>query len=157
MNPMITLLPKILKWTEILAIVVASAGLLLKISSYPGFAELIMIGLMTLASTYFLSAYVFVEGLDNKEKKGLTDLLPTILRKIIYIGLSVYWIAFLFAILHLAGANEMLIIGVGTLVVGSGVSMALILGNRERMKFLQAPLIRSVVTLLFYFTLPFFR
>src|SRR5689334_7189408 len=128
MNPMITLLPKILKWTEILGIVVAGTGVILKISNYTSFAELIMVGLLTLAATYFLSAYVFVEGLDNKGKKSLADLLPAILRKLMYIGLSVYWVAFLFAILHLAGANELLIIGVGTLVVCAGVSMALILG-----------------------------
>lgn len=157
MNPMVTLLPKILKWTEILAIMAAVIGLLLKVLNYPGFSELLMIGLMTLAATYFLSAYVFIPGSDSQEKKGLADLLPAILRKLMYIGLAVYWVAFLFAILHLNGANEMMIIGLGTLVICALISMALVLGNRERMKWLRDPLIRTVVTLLFYFTLPFFR
>ena len=157
MNAMISLLPKIVKWTEILGVALAGTGLLFKILNYPGFADLLMIGLMTLASTYFLSAYILFPGVDNKEKKSLADLLPAILRKVMYIGLSVYWVAFLFTILHLKGANEMMVIGLGSLVIAAIVSMALVLGNRDRMTLLQAPLIRTVLTLLIYFILPLFR
>ena len=152
-----TILPKILKWTEILAVATTSIGLLLKILNSPGYSQLLLIGLSTLAATYFYSSYVLIQGDQSKEKKGFTDLLQTILRKVMYIGLSVFWIAFLFAILHLAGANEMMIIGLGTLILSAAFSMILVLGNRERMKVLQSPFIRTVITLLFYFVLPFFR
>ena len=154
---MITLLPKIIKWTEILGIVLSVLGLFFKALHLAGANEFIMIGLMTLAVTYFLSAYVFVPGQDDKPKKGFVDLLHTILRKLMYIGLSVYWVAFLFTILHLSGANEMMTIGFGTLAISAGASIILVIGNRESMKFLQAPLIRVVFTFLIYFTLPFFR
>jgi hypothetical protein len=118
---------------------------------------MLMIGLLTLATTYFLSAYTVVPQASSPDKKGFADLLPAILRKLLFIGLSVYWVAFLFTILHLNGANEMMIIGLGTIVICSVVSMVLILGNRERMTWLKDPLLRVVITLLIYFTLPLFR
>jgi len=157
MNPIVTLIPKIAKWTEILGIVITGIGIIFKVLNYPGFAELLMIGLLTLSATYFLSAYMVVQDTNDKEKKGLADVLPFSLRKFFYMGLSIYWIAFLLAILHLSGADEMLIFGLGTLLITTFVAMILVLGNRERMKHLQAPLVRTVITLLIYFALPLFR
>jgi hypothetical protein len=157
---MLTILPKITKWTEILGIIVSLGGVSFKILHLPGANELLMVGMMTLSSTYFISGFIMIPVPDNGKPKTFADLLPTILRKLMYIALAVYLIGFLFTILHLEGANEMLIIGVGSLIICTAVSMALILGNRERMALLKAPLIRSVAALLLLlliFSISYFR
>jgi hypothetical protein len=145
---MITILPKITKWTEILGIILSFGGVAFKILHLAGANEVLMLGMMTLSTTYFISGFIMMPVPDNGKPKSFADLLPTVLRKLIYIGLAVYLVGFLFAILHLEGTNEMLIIGVGSLIICTAVSMILILGNRERMTLLKAPLIRSVVALL---------
>jgi hypothetical protein len=145
---MLTILPKITKWTEILGIIVSLIGVALKILHLQGAIEVLMLGMMTISSTYFISGFIMVAVPDDGKPKTFADLLPTILRKLIYISLSIYLVGLLFVILHLAGANEMLIIGVGTLVICTAISMVLILGKRERMTLLRAPLIRSVIALL---------
>lgn len=145
---MLTILPKVLKWTEIFGIITFIAGYLLKLLQYAGANELLLLSMLTLASAYFISGFIMVSVVDDGKPKTFTDLLPTILRKLLYIALAVFLIGFLFSLLHLEGANEMLIIGVGTLVICSLISMLLILGKRERMTLLQAPLIRAIVALL---------
>jgi hypothetical protein len=147
---MVKILPKLLKGIEILSLILSVIGYVFKVLHLAGANEMLMIGLLTLASAYFLSGFVFVPVLDNGQPKALADLLPVMLRKILYIGLAVFLTGFLFALLHLAGANEMLLIGVGSLLGGTVLSMVLILGKRERMATLQAPLIRSVVVLVFF-------
>lgn len=146
MYPIATLLPKILKWVEVIALTITVLGVLFKIMHYAGANEMLMIGLLTLSSAYFLSGFVMVEPpqAEDGKLKGFLDLLPTILRKIMFIGLSVFCVGYLFRLLHFQGANEMLIIGIGTLIMSSLISMALILGNRERAELLKAPLIRSI-------------
>lgn len=145
---MLTILPKITKWAEILAIILSLGGVVFKILHLAGANEVLMIGMMTLSSTYFISGFIMGPVPDDGKPKTFADLLPTVLRKLMYIALAVYLVGFLFTILHLEGANEMLIIGVGSLIICTAVSMILILGNRERMTLLKAPLIRSVVALL---------
>lgn len=148
---MITLLPRILKWTEILGIVLAVAGYVFKILHLAAADQMLMIGLNTLATTYFLFGFtVPPQVVDDGKPKGFADLMPTILRKLLYIGLAVFLVGFLFAILHLEGARQMLMIGLGTLVGGVLLSMVLILGNRDRMTLLKDPLIRAVVFLLIF-------
>jgi hypothetical protein len=151
-NPyyMVTFLPKIVKWTEILGLIVSVAGILFKILHLPGADELLTIGLMTLSSTYFISGFIVVPIPDDGKPKGFADLLIVILRKVMFIGLAVCLVGFLFALLHLAGANEMLMIGIGTLAMSILMSMVLVLGKRERMALLEAPLIRGIVVLVFF-------
>ena len=145
---MLTILPKITKWAEILGIILSLGGVIFKILHLAGANEVLMIGMMTLSSTYFISGFIMVPVPDDGKPKTFVDLLPTVLRKLMYISLAAYLVGFLFTILHLEGANELMIIGVGSLVICAAVSMILILGNRERMTLLKAPLIRSVVALL---------
>lgn len=147
---MLTLLPRILKWTEILGILVSITGYIAKIQQLAGADEMLMIGILTLAATYFLSGFIFVPIKDNAKPKGLADVLPTMLRKLMYIGLSIFLVGFLFSILHLEGARQMLLVGVGTLVGSVALSMVLILGNRDRMTLLQEPLFRGVIVLLVF-------
>ena len=145
-----TLLPKILKWTEIIGLILAITGYFFKVLHLTGANDMLLIGFMTLATSYFLSGFVFVPVADDGKPKGFADLMPAILRKLLYIGLAVFMVGFLFSLLHLAGSKEMLMIGLGTLVGGVTLSMVLVLGNRERMALLKDPLIRSVVVLLIF-------
>jgi hypothetical protein len=147
---MVKVLPKLLMGTEILGLIVSAAGYIFKILRLTGANEMLMIGLMTLATTYFLSGFVLVPVQDDGKPKSFADLMPVILRKILYIGLAVFLVGFLFGLLHLAGANEMLLMGIGTLLSGTLLAMVLVLGKRERMALLQSPLIRSVVVLVFF-------
>ncbi len=159
MTSFATFLPKILKWTEIIGLVITAIAILLKGMQYQGAPEMLMLGLMTLAATYFLSAYVMVHlPKDTATKlKGFADLLVTILRKLMFIGLSVFCVALLFTFLNYPGANEMMMIGLLTTAAGTGFSMILIMTKRERMLFLQAPLIRCIAALVVYFIIAFLR
>ena len=159
MNPFATLLPKILKWTEIASLAVILVAILLKAMHYQGAPDMLMIGFTTLAATYFLSAYTIVQlPIETSDKqKGFADLLPTILRKLMYIGLAVYCVARLFTFLHYPGANEMMLIGGLTIVGGTAISLLLVLTKRERMAMLQAPLIRCVGAIALYFIIPYFK
>ena len=145
------LLPKILKWTEIIGLVLSTFGVLFKVLHYPGASEALLIGMLTLAATYYLFAFVMVEApTESVQPKGMADLMPFTIRKVLFIGLAVFIIGSLFKLLHFKGANEMLMIGVGTVAVGTLVGMALILVKRERMKVLQAPLLRCLIALVIF-------
>jgi hypothetical protein len=147
---MIKFFPKLLMGAEILGLIISATGYVFKVLHLAGADEMLMIGLMTLAAACFLSGFTLVPVTDDGKPRGFADLLPVILRKVLYIGLAVFLVGFLFALLHLEGANEMLMMGVGALATGTVLSMVLILGNRERMVVLQAPLIRSVVVLVVF-------
>jgi len=157
MNSFTSVLSKILKWFEIIGLVITFFGVSFKILHLTGANMMLLLGLPTLAITYFLFAYVMVQVKEESEKpKGFANLLVLILRKVMFIGLSVYCIAFLFTILHFNGATEMMIIGLGTISVCTLISMTLVLGQRERMVILKSPLIRCLAALLLYyiFTMP---
>jgi hypothetical protein len=156
MNTFISLLPKILTWTEIASLIVTCIGVLLKILHYQGAPEMLMVGLLTLATTYFLFAYTVVTFKEEKQRSFI-DLLPMILRKVMFIGLSVYCVALMFTFLQLSGADQQMTIGLLVIAIGTGISMILILGNRERMEILQTPLTRCVAALVFYFILPYLQ
>jgi hypothetical protein len=147
---MVKILPKLLTGSEILGLILSVTGYGFKVLHLAGADQMLMIGLMTLATTYFLSGFVLVPAPDDSKQKSFVDLMPVVLRKILYIGLSVFLVGFLFGLLHLAGANEMLLMGIGTLLSGTLLAMVLVLGKRERMALLQSPLIRSVVVLVFF-------
>lgn len=156
MTPFIEMLPKILKWSEIASLVVTLAAIVLKVGDLEGANQILMVGLFSLAVTYFLSAYTNVEFSGSPEKqRGFADLLMTIVRKVMYIGLSVFCVALTFSFLHLAGANQQMMVGVIAVGGGSAISMFLILANRDRMAILQAPLYRCVVALAIFFLLPY--
>lgn len=154
-----TLLPKLLKWTELVALVVTLLGIAFKTMHWTGANNLVLFGLTALAGIYFLSAFAVIPLPEqaNGELKGFADMLVLILRKLMFIGLAVFCIAFLFSILHFPGAGEMMLIGLGAVVIGSLASMILVFGKRERMPFLIGPLSRCLAAVLLYFVLPFLR
>jgi len=120
---------------------------------------MLLIGLMTVASSNFLFAYTMVEIKEEAQtqKKDFVDNLCLILRKVMFIGLSVFCVAFLFTILHFNGANEMMIIGMCTITIGTFISMTLVLSKRERMAILKAPLIRCLAALVLYLAMPLLK
>ena len=144
-----TMLPKILKWTEIIGLALFVFSLVLKMLQYTGGNELLMIGLLTMAASYYLSSFVKLPLAEEKTvtPKGLADNMVLVVRKVLFMGLSVFCVAYLFGLLHWNGANEMMIIGLGTLLIASLVAMFLIFGKRERMPLIQDPLLRSVLAI----------
>jgi hypothetical protein len=146
-----TLLPKILKWLEVVCLAMAAVGYVFKLQQLAGADMLLMLGLCALATVYFLSAYTVVPGSGKQESpKGIADLMPTMLRKILYLGLATFIVGFLFSLLHLPGADQLFMVGTGTLLAATVLSMVLIIDNRERMAALQDPLVRSLIVLIVF-------
>lgn len=111
---MIRLLSRILLPLEILSLLISVVAFLLTQM------ELLMIGMSFLAAVYFLNAYVPPAASEKAgdEKAGFIDLLTTIIApKLGWIAASVTVIGGLFRMLHLAGAGEMLMIGVLVLMI----------------------------------------
>lgn len=158
MSPFALMLTRSIKWIERIAILFSLLGFAVRFMKYGG-SNIIMIGILTLSCVYFLSAFlIFPTPADNNIKKGFADLLSeTVLPKLMYISLSVFCIGFLFAILHLKGADEMLRVGILIMIMGTFFSMILILSKRERMKLLQPVVIRVIVGLVLSFTLPLLK
>lgn len=151
---MVKKLPRILQWMEVLALIVTFTGIFFKTMSWVGASDMLLIGLFSLATAYFLSAFVMVPIEDDGQTKDFLDLLPTILRKVIFIALAVYCIGFLFSLLRLEGAAQQTLVSVLTLAIGVVISMALIVAKRERMTLLKAPLIRGIIALVFQLIWP---
>ena len=154
---MIQLLSKILKWGEMTGIVITVTAILLKIVNNGFTSQLFLIGFSTLAMIYFLSGFAIQPFKSEGNKIALTDLLINKLQKIMFIGISIVCIAYLFTILRLSGANEMMIIGLFTLLACLIIAIILILFRRDRMVLLRSPLIRAVVLVIFYFVTPFLK
>ena len=96
-------------------IVLAVAGYVFKILS-PGIAadQMLMIGLNTLATTYFLLDSPFrPQVVDDGNQKAFSTWCPPFCGSCCTLGWPYFWLAFLFAILHLRGARQMLMIGLG--------------------------------------------
>ena len=135
-----------LQIVEKLAWVVAAVGLLFKYLHYPGANELLLLSLAGLAGVFFLFAYRPAPKVTSSETKlGFADLLfSTIMPKVAWIGCAVLALGVLFGLLHLAGSNEMLMIG----IAAGGFALFLILigmaqGN-ERVKAITPVLYRLV-------------
>jgi hypothetical protein len=154
---MIQLLSKILKWGERTGIVMTLAAILLKIMNNGFASQLFLIGFSTLAMIYFLSGFAIQSLKSDGRKMTLSDLLINKLQKIMYIGISVVCVAYLFTILHLNGANEMMFIGLFTLLASLIIAIILILVKQENMVLMRSPMIRSFALLVFYFVTPFFK
>jgi hypothetical protein len=154
---MIQFLSKILRWGELAGILLTASAILLKITEVPLASQLFLIGLSTLAIIYFLMGFAIQPLNPGKKKIEFIDLVVNKLQKIMYIGVSVLCISYLFTILHLNGANEMMLIGLFTLLSCLVVSMIMILLNRDRMTLLKSPLVRSLALLVFYFITPFLK
>lgn len=116
---------KILGPLEILAISGAFAGVALKYSGLPGGDEVLMLSLSSLSAVYFLTAFKPPAETSSTERpQGFVDLLVrTIMPKATWIACSVAVIGVLFAILHLHGAREQLMVGCAALASSVVISL----------------------------------
>jgi hypothetical protein len=117
----------------VLAVVVGFACILKFLYYLPGADEALMITMLTLAAFYFLAGFI------HSTESQLIQI-PT---KIYSIASSVCVIGLLFALLHLPGATEQLMIGLLSLAV-SGVAMIFLMITSRMQKFIQI-LIRLAV------------
>ena len=97
------ILPKV----EVVGFIILPIAILFKLSDFPGYAELLMISLSALAGVYYLEAFLG----DTK----ITNTLDNILIKVGSIASAVAIVGIQFLILNLAGADQMLTIGLSTL------------------------------------------
>lgn len=151
---MIKALPKILFVGEMICLLVIVAALMFKLMHWAGADAGLMVSLLTLASVYFLSAFTMVDSKPSDKPMGILDLLPTIVGKVLFIGLAAYCVGFLFGILRLVGADQQLLVGLLSLALGTLLAMALALQDRNRMPVVKAPLIRAIIALFFHLIWP---
>ena len=116
-----TVLPKV----EVLSALMAAAGLALKLALKPGGDVLLLVGLGTLATVYFLSAYQPLKptagdlpgnvSFNSEIDAGRSFLAEAIAPKLAGLGASVSLLGALFKLLSWNGAAVMLLVGVVTL------------------------------------------
>jgi hypothetical protein len=136
-----------LRYAEIGFLIVSAIGLMLFYANLPKGLEVIMIGLSALSTNYFLYAFTIPpkpEADSSTSPNGFIDLLPTIVRKVVYLGCSVALIGLLYVHLKLPGGGDMLLIGGSTLVISCLLSGFLILRNNASISLLQGPLLRGL-------------
>ena len=136
-----------LRYAEIGSIIVSVIGLGQFYSDSSKGQQLIMLGLASLSVIWFL--YAFTLATDHRPDadttpRGLLDVLPTIVRKVVYLGSSVSLIGLTFGLLSLHGSGEMLMIGGSTLVMSCLLSGLLLLRNNASIDLLRGPLLRGL-------------
>jgi len=102
-NPILLWLSTRKAFIEILLTTLVATGAILNYFKTPGSTEALMITMSLLSGYYFLSAY-FITDLQ-----GLPGIIAT---KVIGIASAICIVGLLYAILHLVGAAQMLIIGI---------------------------------------------
>lgn len=154
---MIQLLAKTLKWGELAGTLIILIAIIIKLMDLGEAGQLLMIGLLLLGTIYFLFGFTVPSPRPGEKQLVYTDLLMNILQKIMYIGSSVLCIAYLFAILHLKGTNEMMLIGLFTVGASLVISVVLLIGKGGRLVQLKHPIVVSISLLIFYFITPYLR
>ncbi|HBK88432.1 MAG: hypothetical protein U0289_07770 [Cyclobacteriaceae bacterium] len=111
------LFAKILPAVEKAALITVTAGSVFKILHYTGANMLLLIGLGTLAATWYLMAFSPKQPSEDEAstpagpKDFFSLLVSTILPKIMGIAGAVTVIGILFYLLHMPGSTQMLLIG----------------------------------------------
>ena len=145
-----TLLSKvILPKLEIIAVIISSIGFILYLLKQPGAHQLLMIGLSTLASAFFLTAYTLPPNVEKtlreEQSRTFTDLLGFIIWKVIYLALAVNCIGLLFSILQLKGFMQLLLIGTTTLIISLLLAGVIILQKNEYLPTFQIAIIKALM------------
>jgi len=143
-----------LRYAEIAFLILSAIGLILFYSDLSKGHEVILIGLSSLSTIYFLYAFTLPpepqpDSDTSASPKGFLDLLPTIVRKVVYIASCVSIIGFLYGHLKLPGGGQMLTIGGSTLFLSCLLSSGLVLRSNASIALLRGPLLRGVPILLF--------
>lgn len=118
---LMTLIFKAISVLEVLLVIAVVVGAGFKYLQFPGGNEILFLAMAGLATIYFLSGYrppLVDSEKVSAEKKGFFELFVAVIApKFAWIGCSVVMIGVLFAIMHLKGALEMLMIGTSSLLV----------------------------------------
>ncbi|MBX2897468.1 MAG: hypothetical protein KF763_18645 [Cyclobacteriaceae bacterium] len=130
-----TILPKV----QLISLLITAIGLVFHFLNLSGSADMLMIGLSTLAATFFLSAFAVVNPASTSKHNGNALLLY----KLMYLGASVVLIGALFYILKLEGYQQMLLVGCVTLG-GAIIVSAMLIGNPDNKSILKKPLIKTL-------------
>ncbi len=137
------ILPKV----EIIAALVTSVGFVLNYSGKPGAAELMMVGLSTLAGVFFISGFLLPSTLEKSLRaemsKTFIDLLVLIVWKVMHIALAVTTIGLLFYLLHLKGFSQMMMIGTQALILSLLVSGFIIIQKSKYLPDLKTAIIKA--------------
>ena len=138
------ILPKV----EVIAIIISSIGFLLYLLKQPGAHQLPMIGLSTLASVFFLTAYTLPPNVEKtlreEQRRTFIDLLSFIIWKLIYLALAVNCIGLLFSLLQLKGFMQMLPIGTMTLIISLLLAGVIILQKNEYLLTFKIAIIKAL-------------
>lgn len=142
-----------LRYAEIAGLLMSAAGLALHYQDPSKGSDIILIGFTTLATTFYLYAFVPPPNPESPEQteqkpKGILELYSIMVRKVSYIGCSVCVVGLLFRLLHLTGAHEMMLIGAASLGMTCLFSIVYVAANSERLPQVQAYLLRAVPLLL---------
>jgi len=148
-----------LRYAEIGLLILSAIGLVLFYSDLTRGLQVILIGLSSLSTIYFLYAFTLPPeprpGAGSgpspsvASPKGFLDLLPTTIRKVAYLASSVSIVGLLYEHMKLVGGGQMLLIGGSALVLSCLVSGLLILMNNATIILLRGPLLRGVPILAF--------
>ncbi len=151
-SPFISKLKTYLPIAEIVCIAGFVLGFMLSKQDYPIGGEIVRISLGALAGIYFLSAYMPPDARPENEQDqpaGFLALLGrTIAPKALGIGSAVMVVGILFAVQQMPGANEMLLVGSGTLAIASLIGLVSIATDETARKVLGPLLLRAVPLLL---------
>lgn len=132
----VTLLPKIIDKVEIIALVVTFLGVALKYMSIPAGDQLLIMGLMTISMTLFLRAFMMLPPTQHRYL--------TLVNKLGYISAASATVGILFRLMHFEGAQEMLIVGGGSLAVVIGVTGLMSLLYEDTFAILKPMLTRII-------------
>jgi hypothetical protein len=137
-------LRKILTLALYASVAVGILAALMKMQQYAAGDSLLTIALSATSGVFFLSAYIPVQHSESLKP----DFYATILFKVLYIGSSVMVIGILFTLLHLHGAQEMMLIGVSATSVATLVSAILFLKNPDNWQVLKRAFLSALSVLL---------
>lgn len=146
-------------YAEIGFLILSATGLILFYSDLSKGHEVILIGLSSLSTIYFLYAFTLppkpqpdpgsASSPSDASPKGLLDFLPTVVRKVVYIASCISIIGLLYEHLKLPGGGQMLMIGGSTLFLSCLLSSFLILRSNTSIALLRGPLLRGTPILVF--------
>ena len=143
-----------LRYAELGFLVLSAIGLILFYSDLSKGHEVILIGLSSLSTIYFLYAFTLPPepqpaSPPDASPKGVLDHLPTIVRKVVYLSSCISIIGLLYEHMKLLGGGQMLLIGGSTLFLSCLLASGLVLRSNASAALLRGPLLRGVPILLF--------
>ena len=148
------LLGKGLHYIEMVSLLLIGSGFAARqINQVGGMGPaLTMIGFTAFAIVCYLYAFLPPAGLAGpvetsgapERKPGFMKLLPVLGRKVAYIASAVCLLGILFAIRHLAGAGQMLLIGVISVTIASLICIFNVITDSESLNSYKGVLLRAM-------------